>query len=163
MSVEGMQTLIFPLIHFAILFGGLFYLLRDPVRKSFAERHLRIGNDLNETRVRLVAAREKYEEFSGRLRAVEAETQAIRKNLEDDALQMKSKILADVKQNAGVILADAKSATRTLEGKLFANLQESFASVVIQKATEILQAKLTGDDRKRFREVFSRNIGVGTS
>lgn len=153
-----METLIAPLINLLILVGALVYYLRKPL-KTFAEtRHHAIREDLESVRNLLRGAQEKHEEFSAKLRAVDAEVSGIKTQMIQDAQAMKSRIVAEAQRLSGNVIEDAKHASAVLYTEFKSSLYSELGHRVLDRAEAILKERLTGDDRARIRKEFSSQV-----
>lgn len=156
----SIASLTWPTINFSILVGTLFWVTRQQ-RKSFVQnRHTHLRDEVERVSKQLKEAQVRYNEFSAKMKAIEAEVEAIRDQAQQDAEAMKSKILNEAKKLAATIVADSKSSVDGMFQDLRGNLRHELATLVIDRAEALLREKLTADDRAKIRHAFSQQLGA---
>lgn len=153
-----MKALIWPIINVATLVGILVYTTRAPLREFLKTRRKSIGEELIRVRELMESAKTKYEEFTAKLKAIDAEVLSLNEQVRSDAERMRSRILADAKQNAGSIVSDARTSANALYGDLKNELRVELGMRVLARAEKLLVERLTGDDRVRIRREFSTQV-----
>jgi len=153
-----MHTLALPFLNFSILVAALVYFLRTPVKQFVAQRHVFLRDELSTVRERLRQSQERYEEFSSKLKAIDAELVDIRKESAATAQATRSKIVTEARRLAGNIVSDARFASEALYGELKGQLYSELGARVLDRAEVILRERLTGDDRDRIRQEFSKQV-----
>ena len=153
-----METLIAPFINLLLLVGILVWKVREPLRNFVSARHISLRDELQKTGDQLRQAQERYDEFTAKLKAIEAEISALRDQARQDAEGMKLRVLSDAKRLAALIVSDARLAGETLFSDLRMQLTTEFANRVVEKAEGLLRVRLTGDDRVRIRREFSMQV-----
>lgn len=153
-----METLIAPAVNLAILIGVMAYYLRAPIRQFVNERHLSLGQELIRVRELLRTSQGQYDEFSSKLKAIEVETSALREQVRQEALSTKAKIVAEAQKLASGIVADARTSAGGMYDELKNELSSELAGRVLERAEHILRERLTGDDRTRMRNEFSKQV-----
>ena len=153
-----MHELVSPIFNFSVLVGGLVYYLRQPVKNFVATRHDTLRNELGSVRDLLKTAREKHDEFTAKLRAVDAEIVVLREQAKQDAQAMRSRVLAEAKRLSDQIIEDSKVAALGLYGEFRSQLYLELVGRVLDRAEVVLKERLTGDDRVRIRQEFSRQV-----
>ena len=153
-----MATLVAPFINLAILVGILAYYLRQPLKEFVTNRHVSVLGDLKRVQDQLHKAQEQYEEFSAKLKAIDAEVQALHKQAKQDAENAKVRIVHDAKRLSDGIMIEAKSAAQGLVEDLRKELFTDLGNRVLEQAETILKNRLTGEDRARIRREFSAQV-----
>jgi F0F1-type ATP synthase membrane subunit b/b' len=153
-----MNELILPFINLLILIGVLAYYLRAPLRAFVLERHTTLRDELRRVRDLLANAKARYDEFTAKLKAMEAEIQSLRDQARQDAATAKSKILAEAQALSATIVSDARRSAQGLYGQLKSELFVQAGQRVLDRAEELLRERLTGDDRARIRHEFSAQV-----
>jgi F-type H+-transporting ATPase subunit b len=153
-----MSELIAPFINLLILVGILVYYTRHPIKKSVQDRHTGLRDELTRVRDLLRQAQEQYNEFSSKLKAIEAETTALRQQAIQDAEAAKQRIVNDAQRMSMGISSDARKAAESLYGELKTQLASEIGGRVLERAEAILRDRLTGDDRARIRKEFSTQV-----
>lgn len=159
-AAASVSTLFWPAVNLSILVGTIVYTTREQ-RKSFVkDRHFKLRDEVENVSRQLKEAQVKYNEFSAKMKAIEAEVEAIRDQAQSDAESMKAKIVSEARRLSTAIVADAKTSTDGLFQDLRSDLRAEMAGWVIERAESILRDRLTADDRAKIRSEFSQQLGV---
>jgi F-type H+-transporting ATPase subunit b len=153
-----MSELIYPAINLAILIVLLVVYTREPVRGFVRTRHETLRDELRRVRDLLTNAKAKFEEFSAKLKAMEAEVQSLRDQAKQDAAAVKSKILAEAQALSANTVADARRSAQGLYGQLKSELFIEIGNKVLDRTEVMLRERLTGEDRARIRNEFSAQV-----
>jgi len=153
-----MESLVAPIFNFLVMVGLLAYNLRKPLKEFVAQRHHLIKEEIHNVHDQLKLAQEKYDEFSSKLKAVDAELNGIREQARTDALASKQKVVDDARRTSSLIVSDARNAANNLFEGLRNQLYIDFSTRVLDRAENLLRERLTGDDRARIRHEFSRLV-----
>jgi F0F1-type ATP synthase membrane subunit b/b' len=103
-------------------------------------------------------AQENFDEFSAKLKAVDVEIGALREQAKQDALLIKQKIQGDARRVAATVVADARDSAGALFSDLKGQLSSELGARVLDRAETLLRERLTGDDRARIRQEFSKQV-----
>ncbi|MBY0469848.1 ATP synthase F0 subunit B [bacterium] len=154
-----MITLLIPALNLFALLAILFFYTRKPIVEFVKTRHSTVQTDLEQVTQQLHQAQEQFEEFSSKLKAIDAEVASMREQAKQDAETMKGRIVSDAKKLSGVILSDAKSTAEAVITDLKSELIREYAIKVLDKAEITLKERLTGDEKKRIQQEFSKQVG----
>jgi F-type H+-transporting ATPase subunit b len=139
----------------------LFILVRftkAPLRAFVTDRHTSLRDELTAVSGKLKQSKERFEEFSAKLKAIEAEVTALRNQARQDAESMKVRTLADAKRLSETIVTDARAAAQGLYSDLRAQLRTDLAEKVLDRAERLLRERLTGEEKVRIRREFSKQV-----
>lgn len=153
-----MATLVWPAINLAVLVGIIGYLTRKPLKQFMKERRENVGAELIRVRELLQSARAKYDEFTAKLKAVDAEVTSLKAQIQSDATASKDRIVSSARSSSGAIVSDAKANADSVFKDLKNDLRAELGGRVIDRAEAILVDRLTGDDRARIRQEFSTEV-----
>lgn len=153
-----MSELIFPTINLAILLVIMVVYLREPIRSFVRVRHETLRDELRRVRELLSGAKTKYEEFSSKLKAMEAEIQSLRDQARQDAAASQARVLAEAQALSATIVSDARKSVQGMYGQLKSELFVEVGHKVLDRAEVLLRERLTGDDRARIRHEFSSQV-----
>lgn len=154
-----MESLAASSFNLLLLVGFLAYKLNRPVRDFVAKRHVTIKDEIGNVRTQLRQAQEKYDEFSAKLKAIDAEIANLREQAKQDAAAIKQKILTESRRVSSQVISDAKSSGDALFAELKSQLYSELSQRVLDRAETILRDRLTGDDQARMRAEFSNEVG----
>lgn len=153
-----MATLIFPAINLLALIAILTWKFKGPLAGFVEGRHHSVARELSEVREKLKTAQAQLDEYTGRLRALDAEVRALREQTTRDAAEAKTRVLTEAKKVALHIVEEAKATSQNLYGDVKTELRHAFAGQVIERATQLIQGRLTAADRAKFRHDFSKQV-----
>ena len=153
------KTFFYSVLNFVIFTGLMFYYLRTPVKGFISARHESLRDDLSKVREQLRSAQEKYEEFSAKLKAIDVEVSNIREISKKDAAGLQAKIVSSAKQMSGSILAESKARATALVSECKESLRSELGLRIVSRAQELIQERMTGDDKARIRKEFSERVG----
>lgn len=153
-----METLVAPFINFAILVGFLAFKLRAPLGEFVRTRHVTIKTELEEVAELLRQAQERFNEYSAKLKAIDAELAAVRDQGKRDAQQTKVRIVQEAERLAKTVVSDAKVGAENFASDLRSSLFTQFGLKIVDRAEVTLRERLTGDDRTRIRQEFSKEV-----
>jgi F-type H+-transporting ATPase subunit b len=153
-----MSDLIYPTINLAILIAVMVVYLREPIKAFVRTRHEGLRDELRHVRDLLANAKTKFDEFSAKLKAMEAEIQSLRDQAKQDAGSAKTKIIAEAQGLSATIITDARRSAQGLYGQLKSELFVEVGHKILDRTEVLLRERLTGDDRTRIRNEFSTQV-----
>jgi F0F1-type ATP synthase membrane subunit b/b' len=153
-----METLFAPSFNLLILIIFMVYKLTKPAKEFVSLRHNTIREDIHSVKQELQQAQEKYDEFSSKLKAIDAEIVTLREQGQQDIAAMKKRIVSESGRLSLNIISDAKRAAEGLYLELKGQLYSELSAQVLDRAELLLREKLTGDDRMTIRSDFSRQL-----
>ncbi len=144
-KASGPGDLIGKIINFAVLFGGLFLILRKPLRDYLAKRTRDIQSMLTEARDARLDAERKLDDIRQRIARLEDEAARLKKEAELEGLREKERIEALAEKEAERIRSFAR---QEIESHLKAGIQE-LKEFTTEKAASLAEAglkdKITGE------------------
>jgi F-type H+-transporting ATPase subunit b len=155
-----MRELLFPFLNLVILIVIMVVYLREPLRAFVKTRHESLRDELQRVRTLLSQSQAKYEEFTGKLKAMEAEIVTLRDQAKQDAQSSKTRLIAEAQKLSTAIVNDARASAGGLYSSLRHELSAEVGKRVLDRAESLLKDRLTGDDRVRIRGEFSTQLGA---
>lgn len=153
-----MHSLIPSLINFAILIGLLVFYLHAPLRAFVRGRHESLRDELKRVADQLRQAQERYDEFSAKLKAMQAEIGALREQARQDGQAIKLRLIQDGQRVAQTIVEDARGAADAVLDDLKIELRRELGGMVLQSAERIIRERLKPEDQVRMRREFAREV-----
>jgi len=153
-----MSTLVAPFVNVLILVGLLVYFLREPVRTFVSQRYETIRDTVKKVRDMLRQAQEQYDEFSAKLKAIDAEVVALHEETRQEAFAAQTRILGEAQRMSQIILSDARVASENVYSDLKTTLRVKLAARILERVEELVKDRLTGDDRAKIRQEFSVHV-----
>lgn len=153
-----MESLIAPSFNLLILIAFMVYKLNKPVKDFVSGRHKTIREEIQSVRQELQQAQEKYDEFSSKLKAIDAEIVTLREQGQQEMTALKQRILSESRRLSLNIISDAKTAAEGLYLELKSQLYSDLSLQVLDRAELLLRERLTGADRVSIRADFSKQM-----
>ena len=153
-----MHSFLVSTFNFSLLVILLAYKLRKPTKAFVTERHDSIRNEIQTVREQLNHAERKFAEFTSKLQLIDAELRSLREQCSQDILKTKQRMMTEVTQLTKTIISDANAASSTLFSELKNELYTELSLQAIDRAEQILKDRLTGEDRTRIRQAFSKQF-----
>ncbi len=147
------------LFNFLCLVAGLVYFMREPLKAFVKTRHETLRDEVARVERQLKDSQVRFDEFSAKLKAIDAEIQALHEQMRQDADSTKVRVVSEAKRLSTQIITDARASAEGLYSELRGQLRTELADRVVARAEEVLRERLTGDDRVRFRYEFSQQLG----
>lgn len=133
-------------LNFLILFGGLAFILRKPLRNFLEKRSKEIENSLEEAENAKKEAELKLKEADSRLAGLNDEIEKIKKESEIDGRGRKKEITQFTHQEAEKMRNFAKQEIEMLVLTGIQELKEHTAELAISLAEERIRKRLTSED-----------------
>lgn len=151
----------FRFINFFALLAILYYALRKPLKKVFAERKEKVEKALEEARLAKEKAEEQLKENERKLALLQEELERIRQETELEARSIKEKAAAEAEQLALKILDQAKTAIELEKRSALDALHVEASLLAIQLAEKILDENVKPEDQKRLIKDYLTKLGEG--
>ncbi|MBN20871.1 MAG: hypothetical protein CL678_06230 [Bdellovibrionaceae bacterium] len=158
-GTHGIETLVAPAINLALLSGLLFWKLKIPVKNGVKARYETIRRDLFDVKNELDNAKKKYEEYSGKLNAIDAELLHLKAQSKESAQAASQSLIQEANRQSESVVSHSKNLSDSLVDELKQSLRDQFVKQVIKSSEEKLIKNLTGDDRQRIRKNFTSLVG----
>ena len=145
-------------INFAILFGGLIYLLRKPMGDFFNSRRDDITTGLQRAQDAQAGAKARMDEIEQRLAHLSSDMAALRANAEKESLVDREKILSDAKREVERVVEQSRQEIERVARTVEREIKETIADQVIDRAGNTLRTEMTQDDQKRVVVRFIKKL-----
>jgi F-type H+-transporting ATPase subunit b len=144
--------------NFAVLFGGLAYLLRKPMQDFFQTRRTDIASGLQRAQDEQASARARMDEIEQRLAHLAADVAALRSEAESESLAERERILAEAKREVERVVEQSRQEIERIARTIERQVKESITEQVIDRAGTTLRTEMTQDDQKRVIVRFIQNL-----
>jgi F-type H+-transporting ATPase subunit b len=142
-------------INLSILVGGLFYLLSGNLSESLSERQQKILAAIQESEEKLQEATTRLTEGETKLAQAQIVIDAIQKDAQQTAAQVKSSILTNGKEEIERLTLTAKLQISTIEARVRKQISDYVATLALQRVTMRLEGKLNSS---LLQQIIDRNI-----
>ena len=144
--------------NFAILFGGLIYLLRKPMGEFFQTRRKDIASGLQRAEDAQARAKARMDEIEQRLAHLTADMAALRAEAEKESFLDREKILSEAKREVERIVEQSRQEIVRVARTVEREIKETIADQVIDRASNTLRSEMTQDDEKRVVVRFIKKL-----
>ena len=124
----------------------------------FDGRKAEIVNGLERAKRAQDEAKERMAELENRLGRLSAEIAAMKTQVDQEAASEKSRIVAEAQREVDRIVEQSRQEMERIAHGVQREIKESVADVVIDRASQKLQTKMTADDQKRVVGRFIKNL-----
>jgi F-type H+-transporting ATPase subunit b len=160
MLVPSLATFLITLINIGILFLILRAALFKPVTKFMEDRARRIEESITQSEKDKYQAKQLLQQYEDRLKAVEAEGEAIIKAAQEVARQETDRLLAEAKAAAELLMENARKQAEVERKAAMAVFKAEAAALVIGASSRLLKRELTAEDSRRQAALFLQEIAA---
>jgi F-type H+-transporting ATPase subunit b len=146
--------------NFLILFGGLGWYLRKPLREFLDSRSRAIEEGLASGRKAKEEAFQKLSEIEARLTRLDKEIKDLKDQALMEAEEERTRILAGARAEAGKILDMARREIEGLKKSARLELKSHVAELAVKLAEERLRVSLTPEENKKMIQQFLQTLGA---
>ena len=157
-SSEPPHELLYKIINFAILAGGLGYLLRKPLAEFFSSRSASIRKDLDEGRKALEASQAQLKVVEEKLKGLEAEIAAFKATALREMEADRQRLKQAGEEEAARILESARNQTAVAVRAAKLELKRYAAQKSVTLAEELIRTRLDDSGRHRLVNQFVATI-----
>jgi F-type H+-transporting ATPase subunit b len=155
---EPPHELLYEIINFAILVGGLGYLLRKPLAEFFTSRSASIQKSLDEGRKALEASQAQLKAVEEKLRGLASEIAAFKASAVLEMEAERQRIQQGSVEEGARILESARAQTKVAVRAAKLDLKRYAAQKSVTVAEELIRARLDDSSRKRLVTQFVATI-----
>jgi len=146
---SGTKDFLGKMLNFVVLFGGLAYFLRKPLRKFLEGRSVQIEQSLKDIKESRRQAEQRLHQLQERLGRLEEEVEKIKKDGEVNGLEERDRIIAEAQREAEKIKRFAQEEIEMLTRVGIADLREYAAELATVLAQERIKQKITPEISSR--------------
>lgn len=132
-------------VNFVVLFGGLTFLLRKPLRRFLDNRGKEIAHDLKQTRADREESEADLTQVQKRLDDLSLEIQAMRQEAEGEGKGQKDRILEDARKEAERLTRLAQKEIEMISQLGSRELREYVAELAAARAEERMKKRITAE------------------
>jgi F-type H+-transporting ATPase subunit b len=155
---ESPLAVAFRWVNFAILFGGLGYLLRKPAREFFEGRRNEISSGLQRASQAQETAEARMSEIEKRLSRLSSDITALRGEAEKESAVERAKVIEEAKREVERVVEQSRQEIQRIARTAEREIKEGLADVVIDRASKALRTEMTEDDQKRVIVRFIKKL-----
>ncbi|HZO98742.1 MAG TPA: ATP synthase F0 subunit B [Terriglobia bacterium] len=152
------HELLFKIVNFALLAGGLFFLLRKPAAEYFAQRSAAIKKSLEEGRKALEDSQAQLAAVEEKLKNLEQEIAAFKASAEREMEAERQRLRQAAAEEAEKILESARLQMETSSRAAILELKAHLAQQVLALAEEMIRKRLDEAGRERLVRQFIARV-----
>jgi F-type H+-transporting ATPase subunit b len=152
------QTDWFRLMNFAVLAGGLFFLLRKPIPRALNGRIRGIEDQLKDLEAKKSEAEKRLAEYSQKLGDMEKEAERIMADYARQGEEAKARILKEAQSAAEKLQVQARRNIEHEFEQTKAVLQREIFEKALAKAEEMLKQSVTPQDQTQLVEEYLQKV-----
>lgn len=150
--------LLWPAVNFAILFGALWYFLKEPIVTYLRDRHSAIRKDLIEAANVKAGAAAQLAEIDRKLQALPGEIETLRNRGAEEIAAEEARIAALATTERDRLLEQTRREIDVQLRLAKRELVEHAADLAVQLAGDRIQQQITPGDQNRIVERYVENI-----
>jgi F-type H+-transporting ATPase subunit b len=152
-------TFLFTFINIGILFFILRAILFKPLTKFMEDRTKRIQTSIEQVEREKNQARLLQRQYEDQLKNAQNEAEAIINAARETAREEANRIIAEGKQAAEILLANARGQSEAERRAALALFKAEAAALVVAASGRLLKRELTGEDNQIFAQQLLRELG----
>jgi F-type H+-transporting ATPase subunit b len=157
-SKGWLSTDTFRVMNFAVLAIALVFLLRKPLSQALSSRIKVIKEQLEDLQTRKAEAEKKLAEYNEKLAQLEKEAAQIVEDYVKQGHEAKARILKEAESSAEKLKAQARRNIEHEFEQAKLKLQKEIFETSLEKAEEILKAKISDDDQDRIVDEYLKKV-----
>jgi F-type H+-transporting ATPase subunit b len=147
-------------LHFIVLAGGLFFLLRKPVSSALGSRVKGIEEQLSDLESQKAAAEKQLAEYNQKFAQLEKEAEKIMAEYVHQGEEAKVRILKEAEDAAEKLKIQAQ---KTIESEFQTardNLRNEVLDKALAKAEEIIKGQIGAEDQEKLVDEYLAKVVV---
>jgi len=152
------QTLIYQTINVTILFAGLIYFLKNPIKNFFLDKKTLFLSASEKAQAARAAAEQEHIEIQVRLTKLESTTDESISRARAEAADLKKQLIEEAHIISKRIKSEAESAARLEIEKAKNHLREQMIAESVKLTRTQLNTKVSSEDHKRLQGDFIESI-----
>jgi len=155
---ESLAAFLSRVVNSALLFGGIYYLVRKPLADHLARRSVQIATDLATARETKATATVRLQEIEGRLRQLPAELDELRRRGADEIAAEQERLRQQAAHERDRLLEQTR---REIDRRLRTARRELTAltaHLAVDVARARLAAQMTADDQGRLIDRYAAHM-----
>ncbi|MBW2194107.1 MAG: F0F1 ATP synthase subunit B [Deltaproteobacteria bacterium] len=154
------KDLIWRIMNFVVLAGGLTFLLRKPVAKGLESRRQGIRDQLDDLEKRKQKAEKELSEYQQKLNQLDKEVEKIVAEYVKDGEALKAKIIEEAKASAEKLQGQAKKNIEHEFEKAKKELRAEMGAQAIVMAEELIKKNINDKDQERIIGEYLEKVVV---
>ena len=146
------------LLHFIVLAGGLFFLLKKPLAQALGARVKGIEDQLSELEAQKAEAEKKLAEYNQKFAQLEKESASIVAEYVRQGEEAKVRILKEAEAAADKMKVQAQKNIESEIQRAKAQLQEEILEKALAQAEALIKEKINADDQEKLVDEYLAKV-----
>ena len=146
------------LLHFIVLAGGLFFLLRKPLSQALGARVKGIEDQLSDLEAQKAEAEKKLAAYNQKFAELEKESEGIVAEYVRQGEEAKIRILKEAEAAADKLKVQAQKNIENEIQRAKAQLQEEILDKALSKAEALIKEKVNADDQEKLVDEYLAKV-----
>lgn len=146
------------LLHFIVLAGGLFFLLRKPLSQALGARVKGIEDQLSDLEAQKAEAEKKLAAYNQKFAELEKESEGIVAEYVRQGEEAKIRILKEAEAAADKLKIQAQKNIENEIQRAKARLQEEILDKALSKAESLIKEKVNADDQEKLVDEYLAKV-----
>ncbi len=153
-----LSTDTYRLLHFIVLAGGLFFLLRKPLSQALGARVKGIEDQLSDLEAQKAEAEKKLAAYNQKFAELEKESEGIVAEYVRQGEEAKIRILKEAEAAADKLKIQAQKNIENEIQRAKARLQEEILDKALSKAEALIKEKVNADDQEKLVDEYLAKV-----
>ena len=153
-----LSTDTYRLLHFIVLAGGLFFLLRKPLSQALGARVKGIEDQLSDLEAQKAEAEKKLAAYNQKFAELEKESEGIVAEYVRQGEEAKIRILKEAEAAADKLKVQAQKNIENEIQRAKARLQEEILDKALSKAEALIKEKVNADDQEKLVDEYLAKV-----
>ncbi len=158
-EMNYLKDFLYRVFNFAVAFGLIAFFVTKPLRKAMAGRSEGVAQQLEQSRSARQEAEAKFAEYDAKLDKATAEIDEIYASIRREGEAERERILANAREMAQKIKADAQKAAANEVSTARAALRKEAAALAVSLAEDLLRKNVTEQDQARLIDEYVQKVG----
>lgn len=145
---------LFRLINFAILFGGLGYILAKPLKNYLKQRSLSVKQAIEEAKIAKLDAEKKAKYYEERLSQLDGEVSAMMEQFRKEAEEEKLRIVKEAEEQLEKTKERMQKSLEQEKMRMKEEVLKEAANMAIALAEDMIKKNFTEEDQKKWVQEY---------
>jgi F-type H+-transporting ATPase subunit b len=154
------KTDTYRVLHFIVLAGGLYFILRKPLANALGARVRGIEEQLSDLEARKAEAERQLADYNQKFARLEQEAEEIRAEYIRQGEEAKARILKEAEESAEKLKVQAQKTIESEFQKARNELREEILDKALAKAESIIRAEISAEDQEKLVDEYLAKVVV---
>lgn len=153
-----LREVFWQVFNLTILFGGMIYFLRQPVKNFFAQRRTDFVDAANKSQAARLEAEKQFADIKNKLQLLESTRTESFARAEAEAADMRRQMIKDAEEIAQRVRHEAETTAQIEVQKARTELREAFVKEAVDAARTVLTKDIGSQDHQKLQNDFAQHL-----